>query len=174
MKRFLIICALLICGAGLRAQDAKVASGHSISASIVGFEYGYEHAMGENWSMVFRAGLPPVLSSYIRYTDSNGQANVTAQFNAMPALTVEPRLYTTLNRRERLGKSTVNNSSDFLSLRTIVYTSDFGSYYITAIPMYGFRRGSEHWFREYTLGAAFHTIKPGFLPHFNFRIGYSF
>ena len=154
-------------------------SGHSISASIIGLEYSYECPVGG-----YSGGLPSCISGYERQTNTTTtndgsttitQYNYSAQyyFNPRPGITVEPRLYTSMERRSLRGRNVRNNSSDFISVKTRIYTLDFDNVYCSVIPAYGIRRGGEHWFREYTFGLGWHSMG-GMLPHLNFRLGYTF
>lgn len=172
-------------------DQGRIVSGHSISAHVLGLEYSYEQALGGSWSMVFRAGAPCVLTyaaqtfvtdtySSAEYSASNTSVNYSFSWGPRPGITIEPRYYTNMERRSFRGKKTANNCADFVALRTILYASGDGGEYdidglnLSAIGMYGIRRGSNHWFREYTFGAGFHTKFMFFLPHINFRIGYTF
>lgn len=159
-------------------------SGHSISASIIGLEYSYECPVGGYWTVIFSGGLPYCMSGYERQTNNTtindgsttiSQYNYSVQynFNPRPGITVEPRLYTNMERRSLRGRNVRNNSSDFISVKTRIYTLDFDNVYCSVIPAYGIRRGGEHWFREYTFGLGWHSMG-GMLPHLNFRLGYTF
>ena len=39
-------------------QGSELVSGHSVSLSLIGLDYSYEHAFGGNWSLVGRAAAP--------------------------------------------------------------------------------------------------------------------
>lgn len=209
MRRLTIIIAFLLCALSLRAQGQfdfnnpsipvvanasggdKVVSGHSVSASILGLEYAYEQALGKKWSIVFRAGLPSVVYDFTKQESTttvpggySTKISYNASFGPRPGVSVEPRYYVNMESRMLKGKNTANNCANFWSVRTVLYYpgpdggSEFG---ISTIPMFGMRRGHQHWFREYTLGAGFHTMSYGnshgripILPHLNFRIGYTF
>lgn len=155
-------------------------SGHGISASIIGLEYSYECPVGGYWTVIFSGGLPSCISGYERQTNTTTtndgsttitQYNYSAQyyFNPRPGIT----LYTSMERRSLRGRNVRNNSSDFISVKTRIYTLDFDNVYCSVIPAYGIRRGGEHWFREYTFGLGWHSMG-GMLPHLNFRLGYTF
>jgi len=170
-------------------NEGRVVSGHSISASILGLEYAYEQRLGGNWSMVFRAGAPCVLTYASRtvttntyssgnYNTSDSSVSYTFNWGPRPGITIEPRYYTNMERRSLMGKKTANNCADFIAVRTVLYAGlgayDMSSLDLSAIGMYGIRRGNAHWFREYTFGVGYHTKFMFFLPHINFRIGYTF
>lgn len=164
-------------------KDSRVVSGHSIMLSILGLEYSYEQSLGGSWSIIARAGLPCALTehsvfkqyNYSTYTDS-WSPSTSYNYNWSPSLgvTLEPRYYTSMRRRFDKGRKTINNSSDFVSLRITAYNLAKDDIQLTSIAAYGIRRGGEHWFREYTGGIAFHTIYGGVLPHLGFKFGYRF
>ena len=190
MKRIFIILTLVLCTVTLGAQQKKqlsivsgdgyqtdsycgVVSGHSLSVSLIGVEYAYEFALSTKASLILRAGLPFVMTEYSREYDEYYGYDVEASFDPNPGVTIEPRYYTNMERRALNGKFTGNNCANFWSLRTIVYPVA-GHVYMAAIPMYGLRRGSEHWFREWTFGLGYHSMYQGIAPHINFRLGYTF
>ena len=162
--------------------------GHSLALSIVGFEYSYELPIGGQWTIVFSAGAPCVVtgrlvetrseSTTIEYggyseTHSHSESHTTYYFGPRPGVTIEPRVYTSLMRRTLKGRKTINNSSDFVSFKTRFYTANFNDIQISIVPAYGIRRGGEHWYREYTFGLGLHTACLGILPHLGFKIGYT-
>ena len=152
-------------------EGSEVVSGHAVSLSIVGLEYSYERAMGGNWSLIARAGFPCALTSALIVVQ-NGASSYNFEWAPRPGIVIEPRYYTNLKQRYDKGKNTLNNCADFIGLQIKAYYA--GRADVSAIGIYGFRRGGEHWFREYTGGIAFHTKWGSILPHLNFRIGYSF
>lgn len=165
-----------ISGVAGTSYSAAPTSGHSISLTIIGLEYSYEAPVGGNWTVIFRGGFPCVITGreVTEQSISDGQNTSTNlsfnyTFGPQPGITLEPRLYTSLGRRQMMGRNTGNNSSDFLSVKARLSTVGFD-----VIPVYGIRRGGSHWFREYTFGYGYHGLFNGFLAHFNFRIGYSF
>lgn len=173
-------------------NQSEVVSSHSVSLSILGLEYAYEKVLDGNWTLVMRAGFPCVMTSGsslevtnsttvsnggISITNSSTTKNYSFNYGPRPGVVLEPRYYTNFHRRYNKGKNTVNNSADFASIQVKVFTPDFEGFGITLVPTYGIRRGSEHWFREYTAGIAIHTMTLYFapvLPHLGFRIGYTF
>lgn len=170
-------------------KEGKATSGHSVSANILGVEYSYEQALGGEWSLIVRAGLPSVLTMARITLNVSGTGDIIGEkydfsIGPRPGITLEPRFYFNKMERALLGKNTANNCANFWSLRTTLYLQDLdspGHQSLSLIPMFGMRRGHEHWFREYTFGAGFHTVSYGdtggripFLPHVNFRIGYTF
>lgn len=169
-------------------QASAPSGGHSLALSIIGFEYGYELPVGGQWTIVFSAGAPCVVigrmtqthseSTTIEYggyseTHSESHSQTTYYFGPRPGVTIEPRIYTSLERRALKGRKTINNSSDFVSFKTRFYTANFNDIQISIVPAYGIRRGGEHWFREYTFGVGLHTACLGLLPHIGFKIGYT-
>ena len=169
-------------------QASAPSGGHSLALSIVGFEYSYELPIGGQWTIIFSAGAPCVVtgrlvetrseSTTIEYggysgTHSHSESHTTYYFGPRPGVTIEPRVYTSLMRRTLKGRKTINNSSDFVSFKTRFYTANFNDIQISIVPAYGIRRGGEHWYREYTFGLGLHTACLGVLPHLGFKIGYT-
>lgn len=154
-----------------------VTSGHAISLSVLGLEYSYEKALGGNWSLIARAGLSTTLTGgelQTQRTSTSSSWNMTYYFAPSPAITLEPRYYTNMDRRFARGKKTVNNGSNFVSIKIkTYYCENADPLHISAIPCYGIRRAGEHWFREYTAGVGFHSIG-AIIPHLGFRLGYTF
>jgi hypothetical protein len=169
-------------------RSSAPSGGHSFSLSILGLEYNYELPIGGKWTIVFSAGAPSVVTGWqqitrtesttidsgtISTTHSKTNSQTTYYFGPRPDVTIEPRLYTSLERRMLKGRSTINNSSDFVSFKTRFYTTSFNDMQISIVPAYGIRRGGEHWYREYTFGLGLHTACLGILPHLGFKIGYT-
>lgn len=185
MKKLTIIFAIILCTITLNAQNQNVSivpeegdicsvvSGHSVSASLISLEYAYEYAFSNKATVVFRAGFPYVMTDYYYEYDEDYGTNTQFEFEPSLGITIEPRYYTNMERRAINGKFTGNNCANFWSVRGIVYPAGRHTY-VTAIPMYGIRRGSDHWFREWTFGVGYHGMYRGFLPHVNFRLGYTF
>ncbi len=171
-----MIFMLSLMGFALNAQEAEVAvpsvdavSTHSISAQIVGLEYGYEQRLGGDFSMIFRAGLVPASNSF----SHDYLGNQSMSFTSTLGVNIEPRYYTNFNRRARLGKTTYKNSADFVALK--VGASIPGGLVCNVTPMYGIRRvWGKHWFGEFTSGINLNLTywSAGF--HLQYRIGFVF
>ncbi len=178
MKKFLfsLLAAILILGLNVHAQ-VRTQSNHSVSANILGLEYSYEQSLGGSWTIIGRVGAEPIVTSSVL---TKNKVEVTTK--AKPAITIEPRFYTSLQRRDRLGKNTTNNRANFIMLQLTGahMLRDVDPFECKAILAYGLRRGGEHWFVEPTFGAGYHSsagnnMRGGdILPHVQFRFGYSF
>ncbi|MDR3309639.1 MAG: hypothetical protein LBS80_06775 [Tannerella sp.] len=107
----------------------------------------------------------------------------------IPVLTLEPRLYYNILKRQTKGKSIVHNSANYLSLKTSVHPS-FGIVSdksevngdLLILPSWGIRRSiGRHFNYELGLGAGYDYIFPKngvrdhgeFVIGLNLRIGYS-
>jgi hypothetical protein len=157
-------------------NSADVVSGHSVSLTVIGLEYSYEQRLGGYWSLVMRAGFPIAIcdiTTVTQQSEGNYSFSRTFNFGPRPGIVIEPRYYTNMERRFLKGKKTANNCADFVSLPIKAYSTHLEDIYFSLIPTYGIRRGSNHWFREYTFGVGFHSMG-AILPHLNFRIGYTF
>lgn len=161
-------------------------SNHSLSIPmpVLGFEYGYEQKLKGGFSMVFRGGLTGRIAQYNgNFSATFMQMGVSGAFvdDFCFGLTVEPRYYTNLDRRNRLGKTTCKNSGDFVAVKLQASLGKPGTTVdVCLVPEYGIRRvWGKHWFGELTLGAgiAYNTHQGGYLyfkPQAQYRVGFVF
>lgn len=168
----IIAIAVLLFSADSYAQriarhDGAV-SNHSVSVQIIGAEYAYEQSFGGNFTLIGRAGLMPVGLDY--YKDA---VNFNASFTSALGVTLEPRFYTSMQRRMMMGRPSYNNASDFVGLKTSILFYDDTD--LTLTPVYGIRRSyGKHWFGEFTGGAQFSLVEGGLTPHDQIRFGFVF
>lgn len=152
----------------------SVVSNQSFSFLIVGAEYSYEQKITHNSSVVFSAGINPNML-YFEYSDGESR-NFVGQGNMGLGITVEPRLYTSLERRNRIGKSTAFNSSNFVSIKINNTIGSDGRYNGWISPAYGIRRvGEKLWYWEFTsgFGVGYYAGWDSFYfkPHCLFKVG---
>lgn len=185
MKKALIIIAALYCSLGLsakvkpieqRPQDVitysyELRSNHSVSMPLGGIEYSYEGRVADRWSLIGRVGLVPIgfaASSVPNYSE--------LQLRSGLGLTFEARWYSNIAKRAECGRSTYNNSSDFVSMRLRANTGD--GLEVSFTPAYGIRRSfGRLWFHEVTFGPKIGiTTDYGLFlaPHIQYRIGLAF
>lgn len=164
----------------------QTVSNHSLSIPlpVLGFEYGYEQKLKGSFSMVFRGGISGRITRYnLQLSGAFGEIGYDAvgvdDFGV--GVTVEPRYYTNLNRRQRLGKTTYGNSGDFVAIKLQASVGKPGTTVdISLVPEYGIRRvWGKHWFGELTAGAgvAYNTQDGGYLyfkPQLHYRIAFMF
>ncbi len=183
---------------------SRVTSNHSISVplTLLGLEYGYECRMGDNFSLVSRVGLGKRRIWTYRDIPEYSETKHYIEGISVPAatLTVEPRLYTNLSRRVRLGKNTSKNSGDYVGLiNKYAIGVPVKTLSISLQAVYGIRRvWRDHWLGEFSVGggAGYYfgspsTINPAidpsskqnekhmngfwyFQPHLQARLGYVF
>ena len=178
MKKIIISLALCLSALAVSARDYshpvgyyKLQSNHSISTTLLGLEYSYEGCVADRWTLIGSAGLVPVdftLYSYPYESGFSASVGVGASF--------EGRYYSSIKRRTEMGRSTYNNSSDFISLRLRANTGVDGPE-ISITPAYGFRRAiGKHWVQEFTLGLRLGVYADDyfFAPHAQYRIGFVF
>lgn len=176
MRTLILTITLLVSGGMVAwAQDsgaqAAVVSGHAITLSTLGVDYSYEQRLGGVWSIIGRVGLATSdfsITSRADYFDANFQIGY--------GIAIEPRYYTSMSRRAAAGKSTFNNSSDFIAIRAQAFSCEDGAI-LSLIPMYGIRRnGGEHWFHEFSFGARLTDTEGGFgiTPYVQYRLGFTF
>lgn len=185
MKKTLIIIAVLLCSLGLsakikpieqRPQDVitysyELRSNHSVSMPLGGLEYSYEGRVADRWSLIGRIGLVPVgfaAASVPNYTEVQLRSGIGVSFEA--------RWYSNIAKRAACGRSTYNNSSDFVSMRLRANTGD--GLEVSFTPAYGIRRTfGKLWFHEVTFGPKVGiTTEYGLFlaPHIQYRIGLAF
>lgn len=159
-----------------RPQDVitgtyRVCSNHSVSTTLLGLEYSFEGRIADRWSLIGRAGLVPVGFSLESVPGSFSASGLMGL-----GLTFEGRWYTSIARRAAYGRSTYNNSSDFLMLRLRGNTGD--GVEVSFTPAYGIRRSfGKYWMHEFTVGPkiGMTTDRGLFLsPHIQYRIGITF
>ena len=185
MKRVITIISILLCGLTAsarvkpieeRPQDVitysyDLRSNHSVSSTLLGLEYSYEGKVADKWTLIGRAGLVPV-GFYLYSTP--GRTNFSGDLGF--GLTFEGRWYSNIAKRAAYGRSTYNNSSDFVSLRLRGTTSTDGIE-VSFTPSYGIRRTfGRLWFHEATFGPKIGVNDDGMFlqPHIQYRIGLAF
>lgn len=147
-------------------EEGAVKSYHSLSVTVLGVEYGYEQALADYWSVLGRVGMNSYSFDY-----RSSFTGFTVKTNVDAVVTLEPRYYTSMGRRVRLGRTTHNNSSDYISVRAQYL---IGENKFTITPLYGIRRSeTRHWFHEFAFGPRW-TIGQGISPSFIYRLGYLF
>ena len=165
IKPFLLVFLLL----PSFSCHGQVASNHSLSLTLLGFEYSYEQRLADRWSLTGRGGLityGTLLAMYPGHFENN--------WTMAPGITIEPRFYTSMGRRLQMGRDIHNNSSDFVSMRITGYFAGFEDFRMSVTPLYGIRRSeTKHWFHEFAFGPQF-TIGEGIVPTITYRLGYLF
>ena len=115
-----------------------------------------------SWTVGFAASSVPELS--------------TIQLVSGIGATFEARWYSNIAKRAECGRSTYNNSSDFVSMRLRANTGD--GLEVSFTPAYGIRRSfGRLWFHEITFGPKIGmTTEYGLFlaPHIQYRIGLAF
>ncbi len=147
---------------------------HSISATVVGLEYGYEQPLGEIVSIIGRVGFMPNTLN-IDYSHKWSECGI--HFTSAPGLTLEPRVYTSFYKRARQGRNIYMNSGDFISFRFTAAVGFDGKGDVSLTPVYGIRRVFlAHWFHEFTVGPSFGYLSKElyFTPYLQYRLGFVF
>lgn len=184
-----IILLLLICGMSLTAnsQDA------SVEKSIFGIQTGFLGVWGHNESKLTNQ---IALRSELGFDTGiwGGSFYDKTGFLLAPVITLEPRWYYNLNKRERKSRRIDGNSGNFLSLKTSYHPDWFviSNYEdirivsdISIVPTWGIRRNiGNHFNYETGIGvgyAYFFAKDAGYLENtgevavnLHLRIGYRF
>ena len=156
------------------SRQSWLTANHTISASIVGIEYGYEQPLGEIVSIIGRIGLMP---NTLTFNYSHKLSECGLNFTSMPGITVEPRVYTSLYKRARQGRNIYMNSGDYISFRFVGAIGFDGHTDVSLTPVYGIRRVFlAHWFHELAVGPSFGYLDKElyFTPYLQYRIGFVF
>lgn len=184
MKRTLLFIAITLCAINAEArrkpieerpQDQitysyELRSNHSISTTLLGLEYSFEGRVADRWTLIGRAGLVPTA-----FAISSTPYASTFTGNMGLGLTFEARWYSNIAKRAEYGRSTYNNSSDFVSMRLRANTSD--GLEVSFTPAYGIRRTfGRLWFHEITFGPKIGIANDELFvaPHVQYRIGLAF
>lgn len=182
-KTLILIPAILLCAINAdakkkpieeRPQDQitysyRLRSNHSISTTLLGLEYSFEGRVADRWSLIGRAGLVPTA-----FTLASTPYTSSFTGNMGIGLTFEARWYSNIAKRAEYGRSTYNNSSDFVSMRLRANTGD--GLEVSFTPAYGIRRTfGKLWFHEITFGPKIGVADGLFLaPHIQYRLGLAF
>lgn len=159
--------------------------------NIYGFQIGfvgawgyYEAVLQDNFTLKTELGID---GSY-----SYSSADIPkSQYTFLPSISLEPRWYYNIEKRQKLGKSVENNTGNFFGLKTTYNPSSlftitnsinsFDSSIIRFIPSWGLRRSLGNSFDfELRLGAGYVSTKSinnqeqGFIFDFSIRLGYIF
>jgi len=170
-----ILFAAILTGCFFKAQSQEtekpsvVRSAFAAQFGIVSLGFQHEGRLARKWALHSEIGV-----SLNPYTVSTGSSlKDKTEYITSPYLTVEPRFYYGLDRRQRHGKNTKNNSSNYLSLKTHFTAADWAiansdsrfepasALYI--VPSYGIRRSfAKRFFYEFSFGVGFqHNFHKG-------------
>lgn len=133
---------------------------NSVQVGLISLSYQKEIRLDRKMTLKSEIGLISG-SSVVKYPDGQKEKS----FLIVPFINVEPRWYHSLDRRNRLGKETKNNSSNYFSLLTtfsstrtaLVNTKDFETApSLDIIPEYGIRRSvGKRFYAEYSGGIGY-------------------
>jgi len=156
----------------------------SVEKSVFGIQTGFLGIWGHNESrlsnkIALRSEVG--LDAGILFTDFYGSSG----FLLAPVLTLEPRFYYNLNKRNSKSKDIKNNSGNFISLKTSYHPdwfviSDIAEHItsdISFIPTWGIRRNIGTHFNYETgvgIGLRFFSNVSEAVGNLHLRIGYVF
>jgi len=156
----------------------------SVEKSVFGIQTGFLGIWGHNESrlsnkIALRSEVG--LDAGILFTDFYGSSG----FLLAPVLTLEPRFYYNLNKRNSKSKDIKNNSGNFISLKTSYHPdwfviSDITEHItsdISFIPTWGIRRNIGTHFNYETgvgIGLRFFSSVSEAVANLHLRIGYVF
>ncbi len=191
MKNFTILAFVLISFIAKAQEEVSVEENlNSVQVGLFSLSYQKEIRLDRKMTLKSEIGLVSG-SSVIEYSDGQTEKS----FLIVPFVSVEPRWYYSLDRRNRLGKETKNNSSNYFSLLTsfsstrtaLVNTKDFETApSLDIIPEYGIRRSiGKRFYAEYSAGIGYrhNFLKKGYFYSvaendvvfdLQFKLGYVF
>lgn len=163
MRNYLVLGLFLISLLAKAQEKASVEKNlYGVQLGIVNASFYYETKLDRKITLRTEAGLE-LVSSTLEYDDPAIGDKTTTQFS--PYLTLEPRWYYGLDRRKRLEKNTINNSSNYLSLRTsywfnkspLIKNGDIDIVpALSIIPKFGIRRVfAKHFNYEFSGGVGY-------------------
>lgn len=162
MKKYIVLGFVLMSFLTKAQQVKKVSvekSLNSVQAGLFSLSFQNEFRLDRKLTLRSETGLSTG-TSYIKYPDGHTENS----FLIVPYINIEPRWFYGLDRRNRLGKITKNNSSNYFSLLTtyvfsqvaLVNSKDFEvAPFIQLVPEYGFRRAGKKFFWEASVGVGY-------------------
>ena len=161
MKNFIVLAFVLMSFIAKAQEEVSVEKNlNSVQGGLISLSYQKEIRLDRKITLKSEIGLVSG-SSTIEYSDGQKEKS----FLIVPFVSVEPRWYYSLDRRNRLEKETKNNSSNYFSLltsfsstrTTVVNTKDFETApSLDIIPEYGIRRSiGKRFYAEYSAGIGY-------------------
>ena len=166
MKNYIAL-SLVLFSFLAKAQDTQEVEKVSVEKSLNSIQLGlfslsYQNETRLDRKITLRSELGLMTgTSIIEYPDGREEKS----FLIIPFINVEPRWYHSLDRRNRLKKTTKNNSSNYVSLLTsfastrtaLVNTKNFETApALDIIPEYGIRRSiGKHFYWEGAAGVGY-------------------
>ena len=149
MKKYLVL-GLVLLSFWAKAQETEKVSVakelFGVQLGLISASFQYEFKLDRKLTLMGEVGAEYLYSSRERNDAAKTQESVTI---IAPYIAFEPRWYYGLDRRQRLGKNTQNNSSNYVGLTTSYFSTQTplfksGDYGIVSairvIPRYGIRR----------------------------------
>lgn len=184
MKRTILVFSLILILSKVSAQN------ESVEKSVTGIQIGF---LGANIYNETRLADAFVLRSQFALYPAffSGEANPNTGLVLFPEFSLIPKYYYNLKRREIDGKSTKNNSGNYVSI-DFKYLPDWFSVFnkdniptpnsIGIIPTWGIRRNfSENFNYEFNVGLGYGTYlndgsgnNSALIYNLGFKIGYDF
>ncbi len=187
MKRLAIIFLLAISTTFLHGQEPLVEKSIiNVQTNLLGLWVNYEARVDDDISLRTEIGALTVITGGELWGDEN-----LFNFVYVPVITIEPRFYYNLERRQAKSKNIAGNSGDFFSIKSTLFPGMvlFSNHDAEAIrqlsilPSWGIRRHFAGRFNiEFGLGLGFiinldpesDASRAGAGGELNLRVGYSF
>lgn len=192
MKKTFLLLAIVLCSFTFANAQTKTVTNHSIGINILGLGYTYEQALGGKFTLNSSIELQNLLTWSDNSFTLNGYETVKSNdfdYAMLPYISVSPRYYYNLDKRERMGKNINRNSANYLALslgyafKPIVQNNEGTTIYndfILLSPHWGMQRVyNNKWLIDLKLGVNFgyslgSEKEFGCAPNINFRFGYVF
>jgi hypothetical protein len=166
MNKFYTLLIALSFTINISAQEQSTSTGtveksmFNIQTGLVGFWASYEARLSDRWTLRTEAGLD--LWAYETNESTPSGTKTETGTALVPSISLEPRWYYNIAKRNREGKHTVNNSANFITVAIEYYPDLFliGSVpddiyvpdQISIIPKWGMRRSIANSNFNYELG----------------------
>jgi hypothetical protein len=163
MRKVVFAALLALAVLQVKAQETEkpsvVKSTFALQFGLVSLGFQNESKIARKWALHSEIGI-----SLNPYTVSAGSSlKDKTEYITSPYFVIEPRFYYGLDRRQRHGKNTSNNSSNYISLKTHFAAADWAitnsdsrfepASVLYIVPSYGIRRSfAKRFFYEFSFG----------------------
>lgn len=162
MKKILILCFVMCSIIGFSQKASVEKSIYGVELGLLDFSFHNETRLQRTIALRSEIGFNKLYSTIKSYNPAVKDKTVSF---ISPYISLEPRWYFGIDRRAKLGRNIVKNSSNYISLKTlyisantpIVNTSDINfKPLIIVVPEFGIRRNFlKHFNYEFSGGLGY-------------------
>lgn len=166
MRQLFIAAALVISALTVHSQENEKPTVEknmfAVNVGIVSVGFQYEGRLARKWALHAETGIS--LNPYtVEYFSSDSSIKKETEYLSVPYFSIEPRYYYGLDRRQRHGRNTKNNSSNYISLKSMYMATEAAltnsnerfepASALLITPSYGIRRSfAKTFFYEFCFG----------------------